>query len=640
MEVTGAAFQRRLDGSRESNSVLKPSERALPVHGEGYTPLHEYAVIGNCRTAALVSLRGSIDWFCLPHFSGSAVFAALLEQSRGGRFRICPLDVVSAQHRYIENTNVLETTYQCRTGRLRLIDFMTISPEAACATAPQPQHELVRIAECIEGNVELDALYQPRPADGRHTPGLTRRGALGWSWMHKGIAAYLHSDLDFELSGDGTLAANVTMRAGDRKRAVFTACGNEAVVIHPLTEIDERLQQTIDWWQRWAKRCRYEGAYRAAVVRSCLTLKLLTYCLSGAMVAAPTTSLPERDSGGGNWDYRYCWLRDSSMVLMSFVELGFDWEGRAFLEWLLHATKLTQPKLQVVYDIFGETKLGERELPHLEGYRGVGPVRVGNAAHEQVQLDVYGEVVLAAYCYITLGGRLDRYERKLVAGFGEVVRKMWRCPDQSIWEIRGPPRHYTYSKLMCWVALDRIVKLHRLIGLGIDEQAFRSDCDRIRADIEANGYNSDLGSYVGFYGGSEPDATLLLLARHEYIAHDDPRMLSTCRHIEKHLAVDGFLYRYPPGGSYDGAKDPEHLFGACTFWLVEYLAGLGKIDDATRCFERLLDAATHLGLYAEEFEVRTKGPVGNFPQAFTHVGLIRAALALDAANQRTGKRAS
>jgi len=322
------------------------------------------------------------------------------------------------------------------------------------------------------------------------------------------------------------------------------------------------------------------------------------------------------------------------MVLMSFIELGFDWEGRAFLEWLLHATKLTQPRLQVVYDIFGETSLRERELSHLEGYRGIGPVRIGNAAHEQIQLDIYGEVVLAAYCYVTLGGSLDRYERKLIAGFGEVVRKLWRCPDQSIWEVRGPLRHYTYSKLMCWVALDRIVKLHRLVGLGIEEEAFRTECEQIRADIDANGYNSELESYVGYYGGSEPDATLLLLARHEYIAHDDPRMLSTCRYIEQRLGVDGFLYRFPPGGDYGRVKGPENLFGACTFWLAEYLAGLGKIDEATRCFERLLDSATELGLYAEEFDVRTKNPVGNFPQAFTHVGLIRAALTLDAVCRR------
>jgi len=601
----------------------------------GYAPLHEYGIIGNCRTAALVSLDGSIDWLCLPHFSGPSVFAALVDHQRGGRFRVRPRDIVSVRHRYIENTNVLETLFECRNGQLRLTDFMTISPEAECAAAPQPQHELVRLAECTEGAVELEAEYQPRPGDARRLPRLVRRGALGWTWAHKGTAAYLHSDMDFNPSGEGSLAASVAMRAGDSRSIVFTACENEAVVIQPLGEtMRRRLQHTLSWWEAWAGRCRYEGPYRAAVVRSCLTLKLLNYCLSGAIVAAPT--LPEKESGGGNWDYRYCWLRDSSMVLMSFLELGYEWESRAFLEWLLHATRLTQPRLQVVYDVFGETSLHERELPHLEGYRGIGPVRIGNAAHTQLQLDIYGEVVLAAYCYVTLGGHLDRYERKLVAGFGEVVRKMWRCPDQGIWEVRTAPRHHTYSKLMCWVALDRLVKLNRLIGLGIDEEVFRDDCEQIRADIEARGYDAERGSYIAYYGGSDPDATLLLLARHEYIAHDDPRMLSTWRYVEEQLGHDGFLFRYPPG------PDPENLFAACTFWLAEYLAGLGKLDEATRCFERLLDAGTDLGLYAEEFDVRTKGPVGNFPQAFTHVGLIRAALALDAASRpkRAGRTAS
>jgi GH15 family glucan-1,4-alpha-glucosidase len=328
------------------------------------------------------------------------------------------------------------------------------------------------------------------------------------------------------------------------------------------------------------------------------------------------------------------------MVLMSLMELGFHHEGDAFLEWLLHATKLTQPRLQVLYDVFGEAKLKERKLAHLEGYRGVGPVRIGNAAHEQLQLDIYGEVVLAAYCYVLMGGHLDREERKLVAGFGNVVRKTWRQPDHSIWEVRGEARHYTYSKLMCWVALDRIVRLHRLVGLGIDEQGFRHDCEQIRADIDANGYDATLGSYVGYYGAQTPDAALLLLARYEYLAPNDRRMAGTCRWLEKELGLDGFLFRYRADGSYGGTRQPENLFGACTFWLAEYLAAAGRIEESTRLFERLVAAATPLGLYGEEFDVDTKGPVGNFPQAFTHVDLIRAAIALDNATRAPVKARS
>jgi GH15 family glucan-1,4-alpha-glucosidase len=613
-----------------------PATRSPAQRPALYTPLQQYAVIGNCRTAALISLDGSIDWLCLPHFSGASVFGALLDHQRGGRFRVRPRDIVRMHHRYVADSNVLETHFECRNGALRLTDFMTILPEPACALGPQPQHELVRLAECTDGVVELEADYQPRPADAAHVARLARRGALGWTFSHAGTAVYLHSDMDLSPAGPGRLQGSLTMHAGERSSFVLAGCENEAVVIQPRGDaVRDRLQQTVAWWQSWARRCRYDGPYRDAVVRSCLTLKLLNYCLSGAIVAAPTTSLPEKASGGGNWDYRYCWLRDASLVLTSFLQLGYAWESRAFLEWLLHATRLTQPRLQVLYDVYGETALREREVGHLEGYQGVGPVRVGNAAHSQFQLDIYGEVVLAAYHYVTLGGQLDRYERKLVAGFGDVVRKTWRCPDQGIWEVRSQPRHHTYSKLMCWVALDRIVKLHRQIGLGIDEDGFRRACQDIRSDIEAHGYDAERDSYVASYGGSDPDAALLLLARHQYIAPDHPRMLSTCRYIEQRLGRDGFLFRYPP------EPDPENLFAPCTFWLVEYLANLGKIDDATRCFERLLGAATDLGLYAEEFDVRTKGPVGNFPQAFTHVALLTAALALEkAARQPRGAKAA
>ena len=604
-----------------------------------YPPIEDYGVIGNCRTAALVSREGSIDWLCLPHFSGASIFAALLDAGRGGRFVLRPLDVVGIERRYLDDTNVLETTFVCATGRMRLTDFMTITPEAVAKTSPGPQHELVRIAECVEGEVVLEALYEPRPDYARHVPRLARRGRLGWVCTCQGLAAYLVSDIELAPRDASALAGRCTLRAGDTRHAVVTACEKEAVVFHPLGDATrERLRQTVDWWKQWSAQCTYDGPYRAAVVRSLLALKLLTFCLSGAMMAAATTSLPEKASGTGNWDYRYCWLRDSSMVLMSFIELGFDREGTAFLEWLLHATKLTQPRLQVMYDGFGETALEERELAHLEGYGGIGPVRIGNAAHTQLQLDIYGEVVLAAYCYVTLGGALDRYERKLLAGFGEVVRTCWRLPDQGIWEVRTKPRHNTYSKLMCWVAIDRLVRLDEIVPLGIDKAGLRDECARIREDIETNGYNAELQSFVGYYGGAEPDATLLLLARHEFLAHDDRRMLSTYRYIERRLGVDGFLFRYPPASGYEGLADADNLFGVCAFWRAEYLAGLGRLDEATRAFERLLGAATDLGLYAEEFDVKTKRPLGNFPQAFTHVGLIRAAIAIDAGRKAAESR--
>jgi GH15 family glucan-1,4-alpha-glucosidase len=397
--------------------------------------------------------------------------------------------------------------------------------------------------------------------------------------------------------------------------------------------VHERLEGTIAWWRAWSTQCQYEGPYGAHVRRSALTLKLLTYSLSGAVVAAATTSLPEGDTGDRNWDYRYCWLRDTSLVLQSFLDLGFIRESAAFLDWLLHATRLTWPDLQVLYDVFGEANLPEREIARLDGYKGLGPVRVGNGAHEQAQHDIYGDVILTAFSFVERGGILGIDERKLLAGFGRAVRKRWREPDHGIWEIRLPPRHNTYSKLMCWVALDRLLKLDEHMGLYVDAAALRAERAAVRDDIERNGFSTQVNSYVGFYGGDAADASLLLLARYGFIPAGDPRMVGTCQHIERTLGVDGLLYRYPPGRAYDGVGGTENLFGICSFWLIDYLARLGETDKAVALFEKMLGYANDVGLYAEELDALTKEPLGNFPQAFTHVGLITAALALAQAEE-------
>jgi len=407
--------------------------------------------------------------------------------------------------------------------------------------------------------------------------------------------------------------------------------------VNPVgASVHRRLESTLSWWRTWSAHCIYDGAYRQAVMRSLLTMKLLTYCLSGAVVAAATTSLPEGDSGERNWDYRYCWLRDTSLVLQAFLDCGYVRESAAFIDWLLHATRITRPNLQVLYDVFGEANLPERVLPHLAGYRGLGPVRIGNGAHVQAQHDVYGEVILTACAYVERGGTLGAYERELLTGFGKAVRKRWREPDHGIWEIRLPPRHNTHSKLMCWVALDQLLRLHEHAEVVVDVPAVRAECDAIRADIERHGYVPELGSFVGYYGGTAPDASLLLLARYGFVEADDPRMLGTYRYIERELSVDGLLYRYPPGSAYDGVGGSDNLFGICTFWLVDYLARSGEHDKACRIFEQMLGYANDLGLYAEELDAATKAPLGNFPQAFTHIGLVTAALALEQA--RKGRR--
>jgi len=393
--------------------------------------------------------------------------------------------------------------------------------------ALEPEHEIVRLMECTRGSVVLDALYQPRPGYGRAMR-IVRRGKLGWLCEYRGLAAYLLTDLELAPCGEAALGAATTLHAGEKRQAALTFCDNDVAVINPLGEaLEHRLQETVRWWRGWCNHCSYRGPHADAVRRSALTLKLLTYSLSGAVVAAPTTSLPEGPSGDRNWDYRYCWLRDTSLVLQSFVDLDYYKEARSFLAWLLHATRLTQPRLQVMYDVFGETALTEHRLDRFEGYCGIGPVRIGNAAHEQLQLDIYGDVVLTACDFVERGGQLDSYEKNLLVGFGESVRALWRSPDRSIWEIRVPYRQNTYSKLMCWTALDRLLHLNRRISLGLDDAAYGAERDRIRADIEAHGYNAQVGSYVGYYGGTAADASLLLMARYGYLPADDPRMVGT-----------------------------------------------------------------------------------------------------------------
>ncbi|MGZ5260255.1 MAG: glycoside hydrolase family 15 protein, partial [Burkholderiales bacterium] len=395
---------------------LRIDEIETPLPAEDrYPAIADYAVIGNCRTAALVSRQGSVDWLCLPHFSAPSFFAALLDRRKGGRLAVEPSGVTNIERRYLDDTAVLETTFHCMHGVVRVTDFMSIAADGDDGARLEPQHELVRLIECVSGRVELNAVYMPRPGYAARVPRLSRRGKLGWSCGQSGSIAYLTSDLDFEPKEEGTVRAKATLVRGDQRSIVFSFCDNDiATLTAPGAAARAKLRDTRSWWRSWSAQSQYDGPYCNSVRRSCITLKLLTYCLSGAVVAAATTSLPEGSSGERNWDYRFCWLRDTSLVLQSFIDLGFDREAVQFLYWLLHATKLTQPRLQVLYDIFGETQLRERELAHLEGYRGLGPVRIGNAAHEQAQNDIYGEVVLSAFDFVERGGSLGKAERKLL----------------------------------------------------------------------------------------------------------------------------------------------------------------------------------------------------------------------------------
>jgi GH15 family glucan-1,4-alpha-glucosidase len=600
---------------------------------ERETSIEDYAAIGDCRTLALVSRFGSIEWCCIPDFPSPSVFAALLDRERGGRFAITPRGIVSAVQRYLPRTNVLLTRIECRSGVLELTEFMTM-PEAADAS-PQIQ-EIVRIAECVAGAIELDVRFEPRPDYSRKPARLMAHAPGHWSCSPGPNCFELRTT--FALQGDdASLAGSVAMRAGEAHAAVLVAPARHGSPQAPLPAFArQRLAATVGWWRSWCDGCTYRGDHADAVLRSALALKLLTHRPTGGLVAAATTSIPESETGARNWDYRFCWLRDSSLVFDAFTELGYSRESGAFLQWLLHATHRTRPRLQVVYDMYGGHELDERVLPELRGYHGIGPVLVGNAASNQQQNDVYGEVIITAFDWVRRGGRLDDAEKELVAQFVQMACDVWRSPDNGIWEIRTAPRHNTHSKLMCWAALDRALALHAMHGVPIDPVRIRRERDAIREDIEANAWNASLGSYVGIYGTDAPDASLLLMPRLGYLDAHDPRMLGTTRRVQQELSVDGLLYRFPPGRKYDGVEGGEHLFAICSFWLVDCLARQARIDEAQKLYERLLSLRTQAGLYAEEFDVKSGRPVGNFPQAFSHVGSITAALSLQAAT--SGRR--
>jgi len=591
----------------------------------------DYGVIGDCRSAALVSKYGSIDWLCWPRFDSPSIFARVVDPEKGGHWSIRPSGSFRVRRSYVRDTNVLETRFTSESGELTLTDLMPVCSEEFKRKNLFPDHQIIRKLTCTAGQVEVKHDFYPRSQYGAHSVRMKTLGGLGLR-MDCGRGAYwLRSTVPLDVDPDRATAA-LALKQGEAVQFSLTYAEQSPSVVPALgPATEEAIQRSIDWWQMWSARSKYQGPYRDAVMRSALALKLLTYSPSGAVAAATTTSLPERIGDSLNWDYRFCWLRDASLTIRSMLGLGYIEEAQNFLTWLLHATRLTQPQLKVLYTVFGRVAGKEKELGYLMGYRGSRPVRINNGARNQLQLDVYGEVIEATAQYAEHGIRFDHITQKALLGMANYVAHKWDQPDEGIWEPRSGRRNNTHSRLMCWTGLDRMLALNdKKLVTGVPREFFSQERDKIKEQIEARAWNAGLDSYVAILDGDKVDATLLRLAWYGLERADSPRMKASYQYVCKTLgAGHHLLYRYQ--------RNPaEGAFGACGFWGVEHLAlGGGTLEQAHDAFGQLLQFQNDLGLYAEETDPATGDALGNLPQAFTHVGLISAALTI--AEQERGK---
>jgi GH15 family glucan-1,4-alpha-glucosidase len=591
----------------------------------------DYGLIGDGRTAALCSAEGSIDWLCLPRFDSEPVFGRLVGGERAGCFSLRVEDVQETTRRYREGSAVLETRWRTSTGAVTLTEGMVVDVERRLL----PRALLVRRLECSGAPAPVRIRFDPRAGlTGAILRSVSRREALICTRGSLAIALRVAPQLKLDAGRETTVllepARPLTM-------ALMVADREPLVFVSP-DEAFRSLEDTDRWWRAWISRITYQGPAAALVLRSLITLRLLTYSPSGAPVAAPTTSLPEEVGGERNWDYRYSWPRDASIGVAAFLELGLHEEAHSFLHWLLMAGRLSRPRLRVLYTIDGKPGAPEREIDGAPGFRGSTPVRVGNAAGTQHQLDVYGWVVDAAWALVRSGDTLEPQMWRAVAGFADFVAGSWRDPDAGVWEVRDTTAHYVHSKLMAWFALDRADRMagsNRIRASRVER--WRRERDALAAEIRERGFDPLRGTYVRAYGSTELDAALLFLPLLEFEGEGSPRITGTIDAIRKELRAGGaLLNRYPPGS--DGLEGKEGAFLPCSFWLVGALARTGRLEEAHRLFDELLARSNDLGLYSEEMDPDTGEHLGNFPQALTHASLVQAALALAAATRDGGSR--
>ena len=580
-------------------------------------PIESFAMIGDCETAALVGLNGSIDWLCWPDFGSDACFARLLGSEENGYWKLAPAGkVTKTSRKYREHTLILETTFETEEGAVTVIDFMPLR---------QKNSNLVRIVKGIRGDVPIRMELALRFGYGRIVPWV-RSEEEGWTAIAGPDQVVLRTKA-FLKGEDLTTVSNFTVQAGQSVDFVM-AYGASHRHVRCDVDVEEALQHTQRFWEEWASRCQYQGPYRPAVERSLITLKALTYQPTGGIVAAVTTSLPEQIGGTRNWDYRYCWLRDATFTLLALMNGGYYHEAKEWQAWLLRAIAGSPDQVQIMYGIAGQRHLIEWEVPWLAGYGNSKPVRIGNAAAEQLQLDIYGEVMDA------FSQALDRLGKERELDFGMLhalishLEKIWQEPDQGIWETRSGPQHFTYSKIMAWVAFDRAIQVAGKLHANAPVLRWQKLRTKLHDEICARAYNEKLHSFVQSYGSSQLDASLLLMPLVGFLPHDDERVRGTVQAIERKLMPDGLVMRYDTATSEDGLPPGEGVFLACSFWMVSNLKLLGREDDAKRLFEKVLALANDVGLLAEEYDVRHKRLVGNFPQAFSHVALANAAFDL------------
>jgi GH15 family glucan-1,4-alpha-glucosidase len=592
------------------------------------TRIEDYAIIGDCETAALVSRDGSIDWLCWPRFDSPACFAALLGGPEHGRWKLAPADENPRVTRhYRDDTLILETEFETAEGSVVVIDFMPLR---------DGKSNIVRTVVGKRGRVKMQTQIVLRFDYGAIIPWVSRLddGAL------RAIAGpdMILIRADVELHGEGfTTVADFTISEGERASFVMT-WGPSHLAPPKTVDPVKTLEVTEQFWTDWAAQCTYRGAWREPVIRSLLTLKALTFQPTGGIVAAPTTSLPEQVGGVRNWDYRYCWLRDATLTLLALMDGGYFREAAAWRDWLLRAAAGSPEQVQIMYGLSGERLLREWEIPWLPGYENSKPVRVGNAAHEQLQLDVYGEVMDALH-QARLGKIAESAEAwALERALVKRLEQIWEKPDQGIWETRGAPQHFTHSKVMAWVAIDRAVKSAEQFNLEGPIDHWRELRDRIHADVCEKAYNAELNSFVQAYGSKLIDASVLLMPLVGFLPASDPRIRGTVEAIEKRLVVDGFVLRYDSAATDDGLPEGEGAFLACSFWLADNYLLLGRQEDALRIFARLVALRNDVGLLSEEYDPELRRQVGNFPQAFSHIALLSTAFNLGHARHQNAPR--